>query len=611
MRKLDKESVSNKEKKTRQKVAGKSVGQTVKAGSTKQTNAKKKKGMPAVSISVKILALCQIPMIIVCILVASVGATTLKSGIEDEIEKSLQIVGVSVDETYTNLYEGDYTRDQSGKVKKGDTKISGETKLIDGLKEQTGFEVSFLYGNMRLITTLTKESGAVINGTNVDKEIYSQVETGEPVFLKDYDIADVSYYVYYQPLVNSDGSVIGAIEVATPAQAVSDTIHSQIYQIIIISVICVVVAAILVTFLSRGMVTTMRKTKDFLKQLSAGKLDAVPDPKQCKKKDELGDVYRNSVRLQEALRGIVSDIKDSADNLTEAANVLTGMAQNTQDSVTDVYRAVEEISDGARNQADETSDANHNVLRIGEQIDFITTEVASLTEYAGKMAEAEKASEAIIQELNVSNESTKGSVSRVSEQITVMNDCIRNITKAVSVIQDIADETDLLSLNASIEAARAGEAGRGFAVVAEQICKLADQSKTSATEIEKVITQVTGASKRMVEIMGEVEVNMDTQQSKLEETSLKYAAVADGVTNSLHHIEGIQQKMDVLSESGNAIREVVEGLSAISGQNAASADSTMQAAQGVSNTMTELKTSSEKLLVLADRLEQTLQHFQM
>ena len=325
----------------------------------------------------------------------------------------------------------------------------------------------------------------------------------------------------------------------------------------------------------------------------------------------MGDVYRISVKLQKTLRSIVTDIKDSADNLTGSANKLIKMAQDTQESVNDVYQAVGEISEGARNQANETTDANENVVRIGEQIEYISEEVKSLTDYAGRMAEAEKASEEIMKELNSSNESTKESVLRVAEQITDMNGAIQNITKAVSMIQDIADETDLLSLNASIEAARAGEAGRGFAVVAEQISKLADQSKCSATEIEKIIENIMESSGRMVEIMGEVETNMNHQQSKLEETGVKTAAVADGVENSLHHIGGIQEKMDVLGKSGGAIRDVVEGLSAISEQNAASADSTMHAAHGMSDTMTELMTSSEKLLALADKLEQVLDIFKV
>ena len=214
----------------------------MKKTENKKTEVKGKK-KPFFTISKKILALSLLPMIIVCALVATVGSRALEAGIEEQIEKALQIVGVSVDETYTNLYEGDYTRDKGGKVRKGGVAISGDTQLIDGLQEKTGFQVSFLYGNMRLITTLTKPEGGRINGTGLETEIYEQIQTGEPLFLKDCDISEVDYYVYYQPLINSDGSVIGAIEVATPVQGVQDTIHTQVKDIILIAVTCVLVAA--------------------------------------------------------------------------------------------------------------------------------------------------------------------------------------------------------------------------------------------------------------------------------------------------------------------------------------------------------------------------------
>ena len=551
---------------------------SMKKTENKKTKVKGKK-RPFFTISKKILALSLLPMIIVCALVATVGSRALEAGIEKQIEKALQIVGVSVDETYTNLYEGDYTKDKGGKVRKGGTSISGETQLIDGLQEKTGFQVSFLYGNMRLITTLTKPEGGRINGTGLlcilstadqlrwfcDRR-HRGGNTGAGGTGHD-SYAGEGYYPDRCGMRSCGGSA--------------------------------------------GKRIIPQHGEDHEEDEAFPGLDAEPDEKQCRRKDELGDVYRISVKLQKTLRTIVTDIKDSADDLTTSSNKLIKMAQDTQESVHDVYQAVGEISEGARNQADETTDANTNVVRIGEQIEYISDKVNSLTDYAGRMAEAEKASEEIMKELNSSNESTKESVLRVAEQIKDMNGAIQNITKAVSMIQDIADETDLLSLNASIEAARAGEAGRGFAVVAEQISKLADQSKRSATEIEQIIKNIMESSGRMVEIMGEVEANMNHQQSKLEETGVKTAAVADGVENSLQHIGGIREKMDVLGQSGSAIRDVVEGLSAISEQNAASADSTMQAAHGMSDTMTELMNSSENLLALADKLEKVLDVFKV
>lgn len=559
----------------------------------------------------KLVGLCLLPMILICVVITIFSSRSLRTGIENEIEKSLQIVAATLDETYTNLYEGDYQKGMTGKVTKGDTTISGDTKLIDGLKEQTGFEASLFFGNMRLITTIEKEKGGIANGTSLDKEIYEKIAAGEQVFQKDFEIQGRSYYAYYQPLVNSDGSIVGAIEVAMETSSIQGTINSQISKVVIFSVIFVVLASAVMMFLSRHMVATMKTTREFLSKIAAGELSVVPDEKQLKQNDELGDIYGISVQLQTELRRIVTHIKSSADDLVHSANQLTDMAQTTKKTVEGVLCSVEEISQGAATQEEGTATASDNVGMIGEQINYITDEVDSLTEHAGQMSSAEKESEQIIGELNSSNEDTKASVTRVADQIGIMNQSIQSIHTAVEMIQSIADETDLLSLNASIEAARAGEAGRGFAVVAEQICKLAEQSNHSADEIEKIIAEVMSESNKMVEIMDEVRANMDHQQNKLEETKTKYHAVAQGVENSLSNIGSIKEKMDVLSGSGEAIRGIVQDLSAISGQNAASAQSTMQAAQDMSNTMNDLEVSSEKLLHLADNLNETLAIFKM
>lgn len=563
------------------------------------------------TIAKKMVALFQIPMILICVIITIFSAKILQGGIENEIEKSLQIVATSVNETYTNLYEGDYKQGQSGKVKKGDATISGNTQLIDGLHETTGFEVSFFYGNMRLITTVQKEGGGRVNGTGIDDELYAKIQNGEVVFLKDCEISTSTYYAYYQPLINSDGSVIGAVEVAMEASAVHEMIRSQITQIVIFSAVFVVIAALFVMFMATQMVRSMHKIKKFLSRIVDGQLDVQPDKRLFGKNDELGDIYRISVYLQQALYEIVNNIKVSTDNLVHSANQLADMAQGTQNTVEGVLGDVGHILTGARNQAEGTVDANDNVIKIGEQISCITEEVNSLTRYAGQMHDAEKESEKNINELNVYNENTKESIHKVADQIEVMNRSVQNINTAIAIIQSIADETDLLSLNASIEAARAGDAGRGFAVVAEQICKLAEQSNRSAKEIEKMIEEIMFTSKKMVEIMGVVKVNMEQQQEKLEDTRVKYTAVADGVDNSLTNIDSIKKSIDVLGSFGTSIKSTVGNLSEISEQNAVSADQTMQAVSSMNDTMGELKISSEELLRLADKLKQTLVVFKM
>lgn len=559
----------------------------------------------------RMLLLALVPMLAICIMITMFSTKSLQSGLEEEIKKSLQIVAASLDETYSNLYEGDYKQDQVGRVTKGEVLITGDNKLIDALKERTGFEMTLYFYNMRLITTVKREKGGRSTGTRLDKEIAEQINKGESVFVENADIEGHTYYAYYQPLLNADGAVAGAIGVAKESEDVQANIKGQTTKIIIMSVVLMGVVSIIIVLLASKMVSVMEETRKFLGQIVKGELSTNVNKKITKRNDELGDIYNISIQLQNELRRIVSDIKKSSSDLITSADQLTNMAINTRGTVDVVYQSLEEITKGSATQADETGVAKHNVDRIGEQITYITDEVDSLTRHAEQMSDAEKASEVIIGELNASNEEASTSVTKIAEQINTLNDSIASIQSAITMIQNIADETDLLSLNASIEAARAGDAGRGFAVVAQQISKLAEQSNTTAEEVEKIIAEIISESNRMVEVMEEVKVKMDQQQQKLDETMEKSNAVAVGVSNSLDNIENIRGKVSVLSDSGDAIQDVVHNLASISEQNEASTTSTMNSAQGMSDTMNSLEVSSENLRQLAGKLDEALAIFKM
>ncbi len=563
------------------------------------------------TLSARLLLLCLLPMMLACLMITILSTNRLRSAIEAEIEKSLKIVSASVNETYTNLYEGEYTIDLGGTMRKGETTITGENGLIDSIKEQTGFEVSMLYGNMRLITTIRNPNGARINGVGISNDVFNRILTGEKVFLTNCAVSGKEYYILYQPLINSDGSIVGAIEAAVETVSVNKTINAQVWGIIGFSVLFVLLAAVSVVLLSKNLVNGMTAVRKYLHKIVHGELSTQPDPEWQNKDDEIGDIYRMAIRLQNTLHQIVNEIKQSAARLNESADHLTDMAQNTNNVVEDVISAVAEISQGAKQQAEDTSETNDNIMRMGQQIETIVSEVENLNRNAARMAEEESESERIINELNASNNETKEVVMQVAEQITVMSDSIRDITTALDMIRNVADETTLLALNASIEAARVGEAGRGFAVVAQQINKLAEQSNSSIGKIEKVIEGVVSTSQKMVLIMADVKQKMDQQQEKLDETMSKSVAVAGEVENSKRKIETIRGNVDSLSEFGTVIGGAVSNLAAVSYENAASADNTKDSADSMSITMGELREASVKLVELSKELEQSLGLFKL
>lgn len=615
--KKKKEPKPKKEKVPKEPKVKKEKTKSISEDKAKSILSKRKK-FHILNFSRKLAILCIVPLVLLCTIISTLSTNILRDNLEKEIEGSLKIVAVSLEETYSNLYIGDYYEGKSGALYKGENKISGKTGLLDSLQENTGFHSSFYYDKRVIISTIKRTlngelAGGRISGMeHMSDEIYqSVVVEGQEVFCTDYVLQDVEYYAYFKPLINSDGSIVGCIFAGKTSAEVNAQIAAETNKITLFSAIISVVCVILIFVISMGMSKTMVRTKNFLQVVSTGDLRQSASPRFLKRDDELGDMYAISYTLQEELKGIVTNIKLSADDLSVSSEQLMTLSQDTVSSVSGLYDSVEFISKGAADQADQTSIAAIQVSNIGDQIDNISEDVVSLSDSANRMAEAEQASTTIINELNVSNEEVIDSIEKIAKQIEITNTSVQEIRTAIAMIQSISDETDLLSINASIEAAHAGDAGRGFAVVAEQISKLAAQSGNNATEIEKVINTLLEQSGLMVSYMNDVKIKISEQREKLNLTISKFSAVADGVDTSLVNIENITNGMNELRRSRDVILDIISDLSAVSQQYAASTNGTIEAAQSMNDAMKSLDAASEKLKAMSDDLTRELEIFKI
>ena len=225
------------------------------------------------------------------------------------------------------------------------------------------------------------------------------------------------------------------------------------------------------------------------------------------------------------------------------------------------------------------------------------------------MKDASDASSVIINELSVSNDKTTDAISKIGEQVYSTNNSVQEIQKAIELITSIAEETNLLSLNASIEAARAGEHGRGFAVVASQIQKLAEESNNSAMEITQIINELLKESETTVKVMDEVQIIVKEQGEKLEETKSKFKLVAEGVDSTTNETEIIQKQTVICDGARARIIDVIANLSAISEENAASTQETTAAMEELNAMLNILAESATKLLDLAKELDASMDFF--
>ncbi len=330
-----------------------------------------------------------------------------------------------------------------------------------------------------------------------------------------------------------------------------------------------------------------------------------------KRKDETGIMGRAIDSLRNALTDVTKNIADHSDSLYNASNTMTNSAQEASLSVEQVEKAISEIAQGATSQAQDTQTATENIILMGNMIEETSTEVEDLRENARIMRNAGDKAIDILNELNQINRQTKEAVFVISEQTNTTNESALKIKEATDMITDIAEETNLLSLNASIEAARAGEQGRGFAVVAAQIQKLAEQSNESARQIDDIINSLIADSEKAVDTMEEVKVVIEKQNENVINTENAFKDVKDGIDKSMKNIQEITDKTKQLDDARIKVVDVVQNLTAIAQENAASTEETSASASEVGTIVEDIANNAKQLNTIAGEMEESIKMFVM
>ncbi|MBQ2936940.1 MAG: methyl-accepting chemotaxis protein [Lachnospiraceae bacterium] len=372
------------------------------------------------------------------------------------------------------------------------------------------------------------------------------------------------------------------------------------------AIVCLIVALIIATLIIKPLeqtISIIRKIAD---------LDFRKDEihtRVIKRKDESGLMARAVEHLREELVTVISKITGQSKDLYVTAGSLNSSAYETSESVEQVEKAISEIAEGATSQAAETQTATENIIVMGNMIEETNDEVEKLRENARAMRSAGDVAMNILKDLSAVNQKTKDAMQVIYAQTNVTNDSALKIKEAVNIITDIAEETNLLSLNASIEAARAGEQGRGFAVVAAQIQKLAEQSNESAKQIEQIINVLINESQKSVETMEEVKVVIDKQDENVQHTGDAFQNVKDGISSSIDVIRIIAAKTKQLDEARVRVVDVVQNLTAIAEENAASTEETSASAAEVSAIMGTIAENTGHLNGIAHELEESVKQF--
>lgn len=561
----------------------------------------------------KMLIISISPIILLGIVMLWVSNQRVGAVLNSAIGNGLRASAIAVLDSLEEVNDEAFYINEDDELYKGDYNVTQHTRLADELKGAAQTDITIFFGNTRYMTSVKDESGERVLRTQAGEAIVNTViKNGQDYFSTDVVVVGQDYYGYYVPLSDeTTGEIVGMVFAGMPKADAKNQIQSIMYLIVGIVVIVAIVCAALIYTLVNKMVTKITAGVDALSKLSEGKLNVEMSNELLQGKDEVGDICRAVEKLKENLTNIISSIKNDSNTLLSASVQLSERTTDTSNHMEQMEKAVGEIAIGAGSQAEETQDATENVIMMGSMIEETVEELGRLNESAKSMKERGEAAIEALRGLQATNEKTSASIDIIYEQTNVTNESAQKIKEATALITNIAEETNLLSLNASIEAARAGEQGRGFAVVAAQIQKLAEQSNESAKQIERIILSLIEDSDKAVETMNEVREIMEQQSENVVNTGTQVNNLLKEVEESLAGIEQVAERTSRINDARGSVVDTVQNLSAIAQENAASSQETSSSVTEISNIVVEIAKNATDLKDISNRLDDSMSMFEM
>ena len=571
------------------------------------------------------------PMAVLGLVITVYSAISLNKGLQQRSLDSLKAVGETTLASINFVYDGGWSVAPDGTVSKGGAVMTDNNQIFINVKKKSDMDVVLYYKGSLVASSLAlkdefsdeekelQNQGIHVNshyvGLEPDERLTKDVmETGKDKTYTDFKFEGASCYAYCMPILNSGGVTQGMLLVTMEKTEIASYIFKSVITIIILAAVLFFIMAFVSTKLTKSMVRSILINKNLVDRMETGDFDIIADEttlKLMKRNDEIGQMMSSMGKLHNQLCKVITEMKGISGKLLDHGASLEEVTRQADQTTGDIGIAVSEVAKGASHQAGEVTDATGNISQMGGLIKDIVSAAEVLTKSADDMLKAQEISQAQFNKLSQTNKNTMAAITAMNEQIGKTNTSIKYINEAVDMISAIADQTTLLSLNASIEAARAGEAGRGFSVVASEIQKLANESNDSATRIKANIAEVIQNSTNTMAEMQNMKTTIDEQIQCLDETIQQFDQLAQGVKATSSEAKNIEKYADRCDEARKHTEEIMNTLASISEENASGAEETTASMDTLATTMTQVSVASTDIEKLAKDMDDSLKFFRM
>lgn len=560
----------------------------------------------------KMLILAIIPVLVMGIVAILISNTVVKNKLLDDAKQKLKATSNAVLAAY-DQNAGDYFVNATGDVWKGAYNVSLSTPFIDDIAAKTGIEITFFYNDTRLVTSLKDADGKRILGSKAgDFLVENVLKDGNEVFTNRVLVDGTFYFGYYVPVhQNNSDEIIGMVFAGMPVKEIYASLNLITMIFTVAIVVILVIAVIGCLLVSRGIAKSIQSSMDVVKQISEGNLNVEIEQSMLDRKDEAGALSCNTQTLIDSLSAMIGKISNNTMTLNASSEEMNAAAGQAGNAVGNINNDLHNMLTGAVEQTGNAQNIKNSIHNMNIHLEKTLGEVDHLSDETKAMLDARNDVEKSLNQLDASNQDVMTEVENIQKQTQQNNESVEKIIAAVSYISDIADQTNLLSLNASIEAARAGETGKGFAVVAEEIGKLANQSNEASTEISELVNLLSYNSSQTMEIMDSVQDAMNDQTKKLVETANIFKQLQEHVSHVADGVDVIRDATVQLGKETDEIGKDIKNLSDIAQRNEDTVKGTISFSDEVLGTVNSVTEMSTEVSSSANDMAGVVSHFRM
>ena len=372
----------------------------------------------------------------------------------------------------------------------------------------------------------------------------------------------------------------------------------------------VIIAAIIVGIVTANIITKpIRMVVTYMQNLANG--DLRQEPLAINSQDELRTLVDATNTMNNQLRGTLTVISDVAETVAANSEEIAQSSNEVRSGAEQVARTMQELAEGAEQQASSATDLAQIMDNFSSTVGIATQEGEELMAHSQSVRDLTLTGQRYMNDSTQQMNDIDDIVQIAVQKVEGLNEQSKEISELVLVIDSIADQTNLLALNAAIEAARAGEQGKGFAVVADEVRKLAEQVSLSVTDISSIVTRIQDETADVTKSLqaGYAEVKKGTAQ--ITETDATFRQISEEVNGMSTNIQTITTNLEGISNTTSQINRAIDDIAAISQQAAAGVEETSATVQETASTLEEVARGTDQLATRAEELNHQVNYFKL